>query len=353
MSLRLILFIIAVLVIAWIIWDHNRKSKKQNYYIPNKRSDIEPRAMPVSRSIEYDIDNEVLTSTDHTSVSHKIPNRVSGQMSEQGAQGKFAQNRDSMEPDFDEYFAASSQSFQSRAVEQVSRQKDLSDIDVDMDFTTLEAKQKTSDSNRVRYNDNPFLDSDIKFDDSEFDSIHAGSIGKNSNIDDLYQSTDPLLAEHQEQNYAFNSAQAQPVEIENKVFTLYVYAGDKNNFRGDELLHGLLSVGCRFGDMNIFHRHEKTSGHGRIMFSVASMVNPGVFDINNMQDQKVPGVALFFTYPGTYAPSVVFDLMLKTAYKLAKHLHGEILDEDRRPLTPGKTHEIRDKIELLEVNEFF
>lgn len=36
MTLRLILFIIAIVIIAWIIWDHNKKQVKTNKYVENQ-----------------------------------------------------------------------------------------------------------------------------------------------------------------------------------------------------------------------------------------------------------------------------------------------------------------------------
>lgn len=134
------------------------------------------------------------------------------------------------------------------------------------------------------------------------------------------------------------------------VVSVYIRAKDHNVFSGDQLLQGLVSVGCRYGEMNIFHRHEKTSGQGEIMFSIASMVNPGTFHIDNMHDFKTPGLILFFTAPGTlYEPTIIYDLMLKTAYKLAKFLDAEILDSNREVLSPDTINQVKIKLGQYEM----
>ena len=63
MNLRLILFVVALLVIAWIILDHKRKTRKHNCYIDNKR-DKQHSKMPaqISRGLAYDIEPEVMTN---------------------------------------------------------------------------------------------------------------------------------------------------------------------------------------------------------------------------------------------------------------------------------------------------
>ncbi|HEY6131853.1 MAG TPA: cell division protein ZipA C-terminal FtsZ-binding domain-containing protein, partial [Halioglobus sp.] len=85
---------------------------------------------------------------------------------------------------------------------------------------------------------------------------------------------------------------------EPEVFMLNVVARNPQGFRGDDILHILLACDLRFGDMNFFHRHEFEAGRGAIQFSVANMMQPGVFDIDNMADMSTPGLVFFLTLPG-------------------------------------------------------
>ena len=80
-----------------------------------------------------------------------------------------------------------------------------------------------------------------------------------------------------------------------KFISLYVQAKEQDAFLGNDLLRVLLSLGCRYGDMNIFHRHENKNGLGKEIFSVASMLEPGTFDLNKLPETNIPGVVLFFS----------------------------------------------------------
>ena len=48
------------------------------------------------------------------------------------------------------------------------------------------------------------------------------------------------------------------------VFILYVVARKEDGFAGGTILETLLTNDLRFGDMDFFHRHERTSGRGAI-----------------------------------------------------------------------------------------
>lgn len=119
-------------------------------------------------------------------------------------------------------------------------------------------------------------------------------------------------------------------------------------FKGADLLHILLACDCRFGDMNIFHRYEGTSGKGAIQFSIVNMVEPGVFDLNNIDDFSTPGVSFFMGVPGPKDAMQAFECMVETAQCLVKNLDGELLDESRSVMTAQTLDHCRQKIRDFE-----
>ncbi len=139
-----------------------------------------------------------------------------------------------------------------------------------------------------------------------------------------------------------------PREIDPQVFMLNVTARDAQGFRGEDILHILLACDLRFGDMNFFHRHEHEAGKGAIQFSVANMMQPGVFDIDNMGDFRTPGLVFFVTLPGPEDMMQAFDYMLETARCVAKNLSGDVLDESRSALTSQSLDHARQRIRELE-----
>ena len=139
-----------------------------------------------------------------------------------------------------------------------------------------------------------------------------------------------------------------PREAETEVFMLNVVARSERGFNGEDIMQILLACDLRFGDMNFFHRHEYEAGRGAIQFSVANMMQPGVFDIDNMADMKTPGLVFFLTLPGPDDMMKAFDYMLETAQAVARNLGGDVLDESRSVLTRQTLDHSRQQIRDLE-----
>ena len=139
-----------------------------------------------------------------------------------------------------------------------------------------------------------------------------------------------------------------PRDVDPEVFMLNVMARDREGFRGEDILHILLACDLRFGDMNFFHRHEFEAGRGAIQFSVANIMQPGIFDIDRMGDFNTPGLVFFLTLPGPEDMMKAFDYMLETAQAVARNLDGDVLDESRSVLSKQSLDHCRQQIRDLE-----
>ena len=132
------------------------------------------------------------------------------------------------------------------------------------------------------------------------------------------------------------------------VFILYLVAQAEEGFAGTDILETLLASDLRFGDMDFFHRHERASGRGPIEFSVANMMKPGVFNIDNMEPLQTRGLMFFVTLPGPGDMLKAFDYMYETAKVVAKSLGGDIQDETRSMITRQSLEHMRQQIRELE-----
>jgi len=124
-----------------------------------------------------------------------------------------------------------------------------------------------------------------------------------------------------------------PRDEHTRVFSLNVVARSEHGFSGADILQALLGYGLRFGDMDFFHFSEVQSGTSKIQFSVANMMQPGVFDIDRMDHLQTQGLMFFLTLPGPEDMSAAFDEMLATAQALAETLDGDVLDDTRSVMT--------------------
>lgn len=141
---------------------------------------------------------------------------------------------------------------------------------------------------------------------------------------------------------------ALPRQADTEVIILHVVARDSAVFLGKDLLEILLACDLRFGDLRFFHRHEQRAGRGPIQFSVANMLQPGVFDIDNMSAMQTRGVVFFLTLPGPRDMLRAFDYMLETAKTVARNLGGELLDESRSVLTQQSVAHARQQVREFE-----
>ena len=136
---------------------------------------------------------------------------------------------------------------------------------------------------------------------------------------------------------------------EPEVFMFNVVARSKQGFHGGDILQILLACDLRFGDMGFFHRHELEAGRGAVQFSVTNMMQPGVFDIDNMADMATPGLVFFLTLPGPDDMMQAFDYMLETAKTVARNLDADVLDESRSVVSKQTIEHSRQKVRDLEL----
>ncbi len=128
-----------------------------------------------------------------------------------------------------------------------------------------------------------------------------------------------------------------------KIVTLRLVGRNKQLFQGDELVLSMRGIGLRHGKFGIFHRYDGNDEH-RTIFSAASLVEPGSFDLANIKEQQIPGISLFLVLPGPVDGVEAFDLMMAAARALAQTLDGELLDESGSTLSIQRERYLREEI---------
>ena len=117
------------------------------------------------------------------------------------------------------------------------------------------------------------------------------------------------------------------------------------------LLYKILSAcDLHFGDMDIFHRHEEGSDSGPVQFSMANAVNPGTFDLATIEQMSTPAVTFFMSMDEPQDVMNAFECMLATAETVARHLNGDLLDENRSVLRPQTKEHYRQRIRDFEMH---
>lgn len=211
---------------------------------------------------------------------------------------------------------------------------------------TVYYKKKQVEKNRRRHREPRFVESlmtDLQEPEDDFDVIVVKKTTPENTVKSQYK--EPVFNNEMEESEFeseddYDDRSSSPSEI----IAIYLIANQGQPYSGYELLQALLTAGLRFGKMNIFHRHEEVSGRGEVLFSLASVVEPGTFEMNKMGGFSSPGLVLFLRINKVKDPLKAFEIMHTTAQQLIDDLGGEICDEYRRPLTAEKIADYRSHI---------
>lgn len=139
------------------------------------------------------------------------------------------------------------------------------------------------------------------------------------------------------------AGQRPPGQIE-RIVSLYISAAQDDMIAGSDLVVAAEKAGLVFGDRSIFHRLISETGRQGPVFSMASMVQPGSFDLAQLGELETPGVTLFMTLPGPLSALDAWDMMLPTAQRLAELLDGVLLDEKHNALSRQRIAHVRDEL---------
>lgn len=131
---------------------------------------------------------------------------------------------------------------------------------------------------------------------------------------------------------------------EMEVIVFHVHAAGNAQFVGTELFESMKQNGLIYGAMDIFHRHTDTSGTGKVLFSVANMMNPGTLAHDDPATFQTKGISFFMTLPCFGNPDQNFKLMLRTAQQIADDLGANVLDDKRNLMTPNRLSAYRQQI---------
>ena len=172
--------------------------------------------------------------------------------------------------------------------------------------------------------------------------------GEEGNLGDDVGAEEIVLVDEAAQDGGKSVPEAQ-AQAEQKIVTLRLVARNRGSFRGDDLILSMSGIGLRRGKFGIFHRFDGDEDSAAV-FSAASLVEPGHFDVENIKEQEFPGISLFLVLPGPVEGVDAFDLMIAAARTLAQSLDGELVDESGSTLSIQRERYMREEIVQFEHN---
>ena len=143
----------------------------------------------------------------------------------------------------------------------------------------------------------------------------------------------------------------QETSHQSEVIVINVMAQEGRVFEGNDLLQVLVTAGLRFGEMNIFHHRLNNKNKGPLIFSVANILNPGTFDLNEMEEFSTIGISLFLALPAQINNLQAFEQMLEVAQQVRGALDGELKDDHRSIMTAQTIEHYRQRIRDFELRQ--
>ena len=134
-----------------------------------------------------------------------------------------------------------------------------------------------------------------------------------------------------------------------KIITLRVCAPNTIRWTGKQLLAAFERQELVYGRYQVFHRKHT---NGSTVFCVASLIEPGSFDLALMPEQEFRGVTFFAVLPGALEPLAIFDAQITAVRGLAESLSGMAQDSTGLPLSPSKAAALREDVARFQAQSF-
>ncbi len=130
------------------------------------------------------------------------------------------------------------------------------------------------------------------------------------------------------------------------IISLTIIGHHGKRFTGEAILQAMHEQNLVHGEMRIFNYFSAESSQVPIL-SVANILEPGVFELDNMRSFDTPGLVVFLKLPGPLEARAALETLLTIGRGLADRLHGDLCDESRSVLTQQTIGYLREKIEAF------
>jgi cell division protein ZipA len=171
----------------------------------------------------------------------------------------------------------------------------------------------------------------------------AGTLEKREPVLEESSAIDPAPEPEREETPPVADEEVPLLTENSLVVTVRILPQPGTEFPAETLILALRAAGLKHGKFGIFHRHAE-SGRDRIRFSVASLVEPGSFDLSKLKESTYRGISIFMVLPAPEEGVELFDDMLLTARTVAREIDGRLVDEQGGALSVQRERYMREEV---------
>jgi cell division protein ZipA len=146
----------------------------------------------------------------------------------------------------------------------------------------------------------------------------------------------------------FGALEDPEEETERLNIVLTVMSAEERMFHGPALARAAAELGLRKGREGTFDCYADDEARGRPVFSIANVLEPGVFDWNDLDSMRTPGLVCFMRLPGSTESLAAIELLLSVTAGLAERLEGALCDDRRLRLSTQGTEHLRSEVSEFE-----
>ncbi len=131
------------------------------------------------------------------------------------------------------------------------------------------------------------------------------------------------------------------------LIVFHVVAQEPEKFTGVMIAHMMAELDLEYGEMNIYHYNVERFNQKHSMYCVANMVKPGTFELDDLDNFSTRGITMIMQLPGPEDGLKSFNIMVDHAQRLAAFLNGNLLDDNRNPLTKQTISLYKERVQLF------
>lgn len=129
---------------------------------------------------------------------------------------------------------------------------------------------------------------------------------------------------------------------ETQVIALLIVNPEGTPFPGGAVQDLIEDIGFEYGALSIYHYPDE---FGQTLFSLMNGIKPGLFDRGDVHSFSTPILALFMQLPmPNQSETLVLDRLIDIARDMAEQLGGEVLDDQREPLSSESIDRYREQL---------
>lgn len=140
--------------------------------------------------------------------------------------------------------------------------------------------------------------------------------------------------------HSMEALESDPFSSGEKIIALHVMAKE-SPIDGPRVLEFAELLHLEYGPHEIFHHFDQNK---EILYSMASAIEPGTFELDNMSQFQTAGVTLFMRLSQTRQTEQAFERLLNAAKMIAQKIGGELQDHLHHPLADHMLSQYRHQL---------